>query len=94
MDEEGWFSVTPEVIAAHIAERCRCDFIVDAFTGMGGNAIQFAFTCERVLAIDIDPVKLECARQNARVYVGRRGRMQSWWRSRVHTRRRRLGLNG
>ena len=44
---EGWFSVTPEMIAQHIAERCRCDLIVDAFCGVGGNAIQFAFTCER-----------------------------------------------
>lgn len=44
---DGWFSVTPEKIAEHIAERCRCDVIVDAFCGVGGNAIQFAFTCER-----------------------------------------------
>lgn len=44
---EGWFSVTPEKIAEHIAERCRCDVIVDAFCGVGGNSIQFAFTCER-----------------------------------------------
>lgn len=43
----GWFSVTPERIAEHIAERCRCDTIVDAFCGVGGNAIQFAMTCER-----------------------------------------------
>ena len=39
--------MTPEKIAEHIAERCRCDVIVDAFCGVGGNAIQFAFTCER-----------------------------------------------
>ncbi len=44
---EGWFSVTPEKIAEHIAERCRCDVIVDSFCGVGGNTIQFAFTCER-----------------------------------------------
>lgn len=44
---EGWFSVTPEKIAEHIADRCRCDVIVDAFCGVGGNTIQFAFTCER-----------------------------------------------
>lgn len=35
---------------------------------MGGNAIQFAFTCERVIAIDIDPHKIELARRNAAVY--------------------------
>lgn len=44
---ESWFSVTPEKIAQHIAKRCRCDTIVDAFCGAGGNAIQFAFCCER-----------------------------------------------
>jgi len=44
---EGWFSVTPEKIARHIAKRCRCDVIVDAFCGVGGNTIQFAFTCQR-----------------------------------------------
>ena len=55
MDRESWFSVTPEKIAQHIAERCRCELIVDGFCGVGGNAIQFALTCERVIAIDIDP---------------------------------------
>jgi tRNA G37 N-methylase Trm5 len=35
---------------------------------VGGNAIQFAFTCERVIAIDIDPYKIELARKNAAVY--------------------------
>ncbi|XP_017882255.1 trimethylguanosine synthase isoform X2 [Ceratina calcarata] len=68
LDRESWFSVTPEKIAEHIAERCKCDTIIDAFCGAGGNAIQFAFTCERVLAIDIDPSKIEIARNNARVY--------------------------
>lgn len=68
LDAESWFSVTPEKIAVHHAERCRCDLIIDAFCGAGGNAIQFAFTCERVIAIDIDPVKIEMARHNAEVY--------------------------
>ena len=68
MDGEAWFSVTPERIAKHIAHRCRCDLIIDAFCGVGGNSIQFAFTCERVVAIDIDPVKVELARHNAKIY--------------------------
>ncbi|XP_070555121.1 uncharacterized protein [Ptychodera flava] len=68
MDIEGWYSVTPEKIAEHIAMRCQCDLIVDGFCGVGGNAIQFAFTCERVIAIDIDPVKIAYARHNAEVY--------------------------
>lgn len=47
LDHTGWFSVTPQPIATHIAERCQSDVIVDAFCGVGGNAIAFAKTCER-----------------------------------------------
>ncbi|KAG0264369.1 Trimethylguanosine synthase [Mortierella polycephala] len=68
MDKEGWYSVTPEKIAAHIAERCASDIIIDAFCGVGGNSIQFAMTCHRVIAIDIDPVRLRCAKHNAKIY--------------------------
>ncbi|NXI67768.1 TGS1 synthase, partial [Anseranas semipalmata] len=72
LDREGWFSVTPEKIAEHIAVRVaqsfNCDTIVDAFCGVGGNAIQFALTSKRVIAIDIDPEKLSLARSNAEVY--------------------------
>lgn len=65
---ESWYSVTPEKIAQHQAERCRSNVIVDAFCGSGGNTIQFAYTCERVIAIDIDPIKIMNARHNARIY--------------------------
>ncbi|GAA6231450.1 trimethylguanosine synthase [Lates japonicus] len=73
LDREGWFSVTPERIAEHIALRlghsfCDIQLVVDAFCGVGGNAIQFALTGQRVLAIDIDPVRLNLARHNAAVY--------------------------
>ncbi|XP_052830798.1 trimethylguanosine synthase isoform X2 [Octopus bimaculoides] len=66
--KDSWFSVTPEKIAEYVAERCRCDVIVDGFCGVGGNAIQFAFTCQHVLAIDIDPVKVGYAQHNAELY--------------------------
>uniref|UniRef100_A0A4X1SY52 Trimethylguanosine synthase n=2 Tax=Sus scrofa TaxID=9823 RepID=A0A4X1SY52_PIG len=72
LDREGWFSVTPEKIAEHIAGRVsqsfQCDIVVDAFCGVGGNTIQFALTGKRVIAIDIDPVKIDLARNNAEVY--------------------------
>lgn len=68
MDKEGWFSVTPEKIARHIAQRCQSGIVIDAFCGCGGNSIQFALTCERVIAIDLDPVKLHCAKENAKIY--------------------------
>jgi len=68
LDCVGWYSVTPELIANQIAERCRCDTIVDAFCGVGGNAIAFAQTCERVIAIDNDETRLRLARHNAAIY--------------------------
>jgi len=42
----GWYSVTPEMLAEHIASRVQeisptCT-VVDAFCGVGGNTIQFA----------------------------------------------------
>ncbi|EQC35239.1 hypothetical protein SDRG_07467 [Saprolegnia diclina VS20] len=68
LDHEGWFSVTPEVISEHHAMRLACDVVVDAFTGCGGNAIQLAKTCRHVIAIDMDPAKIEIARHNAGIY--------------------------
>jgi hypothetical protein len=47
LDEEGWFSVTPELVANQIADRCRCDTVLDAFCGVGGSAIALAMTCQR-----------------------------------------------
>jgi hypothetical protein len=65
---ESWFSVTPEKVAEITALRCKCDLIIDAFCGVGGNTIQFAKVCERVIAIDIDPKKIEMAKNNAAIY--------------------------
>ena len=42
--------------------------LVDAFCGAGGNAIQLARVCGKVIAIDLDPVKIRMARHNARIY--------------------------
>ncbi|KIY46827.1 S-adenosyl-L-methionine-dependent methyltransferase [Fistulina hepatica ATCC 64428] len=68
LDEEGWYSITPELIADQIADRCRSDTVIDAFCGVGGNAIAFAKTCQRVIALDISPTRLALARHNAQVY--------------------------
>ncbi|WWC73757.1 uncharacterized protein I206_107729 [Kwoniella pini CBS 10737] len=65
LDHTGWFSITPQPIAKHIAQRCKCDLIIDAFCGVGGNTIEFAKTCERVIAIDNDLIRLKIARHNA-----------------------------
>ncbi|KAM1312823.1 hypothetical protein ACFX2F_016932 [Malus domestica] len=68
MDEEGWFSVTPELLARHHAERCGSDVIIDCFTGVGGNSIQLAQISKHVIAIDIDPTKIDYAQRNAAIY--------------------------
>ena len=42
--------------------------IVDAFAGVGGNAIQFALTCEKVIAVELGAQRLAIAKHNAEVY--------------------------
>lgn len=83
LDEESWFSVTPEKVAAGITEQINLKYsnkndnnnkenkiIIDAFCGCGGNTIQFALNnnYSRVIAIDIDPKKIEYAKNNAKIY--------------------------
>ncbi|KAJ8539518.1 hypothetical protein K7X08_013770 [Anisodus acutangulus] len=68
MDEEGWFSVTPEAIAKHHALRCGSGTIVDFLTGVSGNSIQFAKRSKHVIAIDIDPKIINLAQYNASIY--------------------------
>jgi trimethylguanosine synthase len=65
---EGLFSVKPEQSALRIARALRGDAVLDAFCGMGGNAIAFAREGKRVFAVDINPEHLEMAQNNARVY--------------------------
>ena len=76
LDKEGWYSVTPEAIANHIANRVLAGkdhgsmVVMDAFCGCGGNAIAFARRPEvlLVVAIDCDRGKLEIAANNAAIY--------------------------
>eukprot|EP01079_Euglenida_sp_SAG-EU17-18_P002056 gene2056-3037_t len=66
------YMVTPEAISAHHARHCstllKNAVVVDGFSGSGGNAIAFAQVCRLVIAIDIDPIKIQCARHNATIY--------------------------
>ena len=52
----------------HQAQRCACGVLLDPFAGVGGNAIQFARSCGRVLASDSSAARLRLARHNASVY--------------------------
>jgi trimethylguanosine synthase len=72
MDTESWYSVTPEAVAAHIANKCFTQLgqnsslvVLDAFCGAGGNTIQFARLFDHVVACDIDSERLQCAQHNA-----------------------------
>jgi len=40
MDDEAWFSTTPEVIAVYLAKRMGAGVVLDGFCGVGGNTIQ------------------------------------------------------
>ncbi|KAL8442881.1 hypothetical protein Emed_007096 [Eimeria media] len=68
LDDDMWWSVTPEQLAAHTAERCRCPLLLDGFAGAGGNAIAFARTCGFVIACDIEAGRVEASQANAAVY--------------------------
>jgi trimethylguanosine synthase len=70
MDPTGWFSVTPERIAKHIASRCGSNPLViyDPFGGVGGNAIQFALAGHHVICGDISKERLAMAKHNAAIY--------------------------
>ncbi len=76
MDNESWFSVTPEKTAqyhAHEIFSClgsRPDLtILDAFCGSGGNTIHFSKHFSNVISCDIDFLKLQCAQNNAQIYA-------------------------
>ena len=40
LDDEAWFSTTPEIIAEYVAKRIGGGVILDGFCGVGGNTIQ------------------------------------------------------
>lgn len=70
VDAASWFSVTPEQIAIAHAAMCAAPagVAIDAFAGVGGNAIQLAAHCAHVMAIEIEPGRAALLAHNARVY--------------------------
>ena len=72
MDDESWYSVTPEEIAIYIAGLVKDNkesVITDAFCGCGGNVIQFSKTFKSVNAVDISKDKIELTQNNSSVYA-------------------------
>lgn len=86
MDGEGWFSVTPEALATHIAATL-CDGapratvgILDGCCGCGGNtvaALRHAATAA-VLAVDTDAMRLAAVAVNAAVYDAAAAPAAAW----------------
>lgn len=74
LDEESWYSVTPETIAKHTAQRVcdvfgdECSNVMDGCCGCGGNLIQFARKCGFAVGVDLDPIKVEYAQHNSGIY--------------------------
>jgi trimethylguanosine synthase len=72
LDDEMWFSVTPEAVARHQAERGVAQagalLVVDAFAGAGGNTVAFAAAGALPLGVDVSRPRLLAARANAALY--------------------------
>ncbi|TGZ75326.1 hypothetical protein CRM22_000433 [Opisthorchis felineus] len=79
LDRDGFFSATPEVIAAHQARRVYRALVndpsavhrftvIDACSGAGVNSIQLALLGFHVIAIEIDPARIAMSVHNAQIY--------------------------
>lgn len=76
LTKELWFSVTPEIISkftARIIHHCFKNkngkvFVMDAFSGGGGNVNQFLKYFDMVFAVDINKIHLYCTVNNAKIY--------------------------
>ena len=67
-DKESLRFATPEPIARYRAQRLRCKTLADISCGIGGQTVFFAQQCEFVYAVEIDPKKIEYAKQNCEMY--------------------------
>ncbi|KRX07403.1 hypothetical protein PPERSA_03236 [Pseudocohnilembus persalinus] len=68
LDEESWYSVVAEPISEYIAKRNKCNFVLDAFSGVGGLSIQFAKYSQNVWSNDIDREKIKMLKNNSKIY--------------------------
>lgn len=68
LDEEALYSLAPQEVGLEIAAEIPGRSVIDAFCGAGGLAIALARKGKRVIAIDLDPARLEMARRNADLF--------------------------
>jgi len=67
-DKESLRFATPEPIARYRAQRLKCRVLADISCGIGGQTVFFAQQCETVYAVEINPKRLEYAKQNCKMY--------------------------
>ena len=68
LDREGLYSATAEADALDMADRVPGKRVLDAFGGVGGNAIGFARRGNSVICVEKDPARARMIRTNAKVY--------------------------
>ena len=74
LDDESWYSVTPESIGEYLGEKVAQVStteevnVIDAFAGWGGNIIQFGRFSNRVFGCEIDQTKIEYCQHNWKIY--------------------------
>lgn len=70
IDATSWYSITPERIAVRHAALCAAPagIAIDAFAGVGGNTVQLAARCERVVAIELDASRAALLAHNVRLH--------------------------
>jgi 16S rRNA G966 N2-methylase RsmD len=69
MDKEAWFEVTPENVARYVSLRLgEPRLVVDCFSGVGGNTIQFSHRHKSVTAVDSSSDRILMAKSNCKVY--------------------------
>lgn len=75
MDDECWYSVTPENISSHVAKYIKTKLhslkqikVLELFSGGGGDNIQCSLEGMKVTTVDIDPTKIAIVKHNNKIY--------------------------
>ena len=68
IDEEGLYSVKPELSALSIGKMIEGEVVLDPFCGVGGSAIGLARAGKKVIAVDNHSDRLSMALNNATIY--------------------------
>lgn len=68
MDVPGLYSLTVQESARQMARLVEGTNVIDAFCGVGGNAIAYALEGRLVRAFELDPKRLEMAKANAELF--------------------------